>query len=1042
MNSLSFKPDRSLPQNISLKTATNTPIKVLGTKTLQICLGRRVFEHDFIVANTQNIIGLDFLSKNGFSIDCKNSQLTLRDTNTGFIIPCKNTDIYSTMATIDSCSINPLLNSNSINLSNNSVPISNSQFNFNSIPDDFKIIFDKYPNIFSPINPKIVKSSEKYQIIIKKEAKLPHENFRRLTPLKLKAAKKHFDELLDLGIISPSNSPVASPLHMVPKANSMEWRPTGDYRMLNQSIQNDAYPIPNIEDVLSITNNCTYFTELDLVKAFNQLPVAEEHKHLTAITTPFGLFEWNCMPFGLKTSAQAFQRFIDNVLRGIPHTVAYIDNILIATPNLTLHKQTLNSILQRLTKFNLKLNISKSKIAVKKIECLGYSITENGISPKPDYVEAVQNLLPPKTIRSMRQFLGKCAYYQKFIPNFATFASPLYEIMKSKTKNAKINLTPDQLTNFENLKKALANSVTLVLPKDHDNLLIYTDASDKAIGAVLQFQTSEGMKPCAFFSKKLSNAQRVQATFDRELFAAYKAVQKFRPFIEGRNCTLFTDHKPLVSALKAKAKNTLTPVRQRQLTFISEFVELDYVPGDANIVADFLSRPEDSEDVEINSEDSETINSIQLFNFDLTEISEEQLKYKEINPQIFKNLDAVTFSNKTIYCDNKTNYPRPFIPPNLVNKIIKQIHEIGHYGNKATKKMLQERYFWNGISKDVTNICKTCLICQQHKISRHTKSKIDFNLPADRLEVIHIDHIGPFNNEKFPYILTMIDRCTGWMEATPVLDTTAETTIKTLIDTWMTRYGIPLYIVTDRGPSFEAQLTRQFMSKYGAHRLRTTAYHPQTNGKVERLHKTLKTLLRIYGKNWQNKLQEALFALRIMINSKGVSPAELIFGKKLMFPLNSPDIPFFEALEHLKLVENHHSHNHNIFIPKALKSCSHVWLRVDRVKKPMEAPYNGPYEVISRTNKVFKIKINNQEVTVSIDRIKPVTFKLQFKPKNDDITNKNNEISNKNNISIKNDISTENLKNTNSNVTKNKTEIITKSGRKVKFKSSNDYYYF
>jgi hypothetical protein len=395
--------------------------------------------------------------------------------------------------------------------------------------------------------------------------------FRLLDPAKLAAAKAEFSKLEKDGIIRRSSSNWSAPLHMVMKPDGT-WRPCEDYRRLNLATTPDSYPLPNIQDLSSRLHGCSIFSKLDLRKGYYQIPVQEKDIHKTAVITPFGLWEFQWMPFGLRNADQSFQRFMDEVLSGLDFAFCYLDDILIGSSSTEEHLQHLHLVLQRLQEYGLVLNMEKCELARQEIDFLGHHITADGASPILRHVQAIQDFPAPQDKKQLKTFLGMVNFYRRFIPATANILLPLKDTLRAYWS---WTWAPAMQLSFQPVKDTLTEVATLTHP---------VDASNTHIGAVLQqWQPgggvrSGGWRPLSLFSKKFDAAQLKYSAFDRELLAAYLSVRHFWYMLDGKKFHILSDHKPLTRALQ-RVSDPWTPRVQRQLSFLAELTsDIRHVP--------------------------------------------------------------------------------------------------------------------------------------------------------------------------------------------------------------------------------------------------------------------------------------------------------------------------------------------------------------------------------------------------------------------------------------------------------------------------------
>ena len=574
-----------------LQAANGTKINCYGHKWMNINLPGRSIRFPITIADvSQPILGSDFLAEAYLAPNHRDRTLIdLRD--------------FSEIK---------------VDADNDSQPIRVNYVDQVSDPC-YQLLDNQFPSLSNPtFRIKEVKHGVRH--FIPTDGPPVQSKARKLPPDKLSVAKAELEKLVSLGVCKRGKSNWSSPLLVTTKPCNSPctcaqqhpcggWRVCGDYRRLNNMTTTDRYPVRNLQDFNNDLRGKKFFSKVDLLKGYHQIPVNDPDIRKTAVITPFGLYIFPRCPFGLKNAGQDFQRLMDEILGDIPHTFVYLDDILIASTTLEEHLEDLKRVFTILEENGLVVNRKKCVLGKSSLEFLGHLVDSNGIMPLPEKVEAIVASAPPANIKQLQRFHGMVNYYRRFIPAAAHHLCALFDALQGKPK--KLEWTDKLQKSFDSIKKALASATMLHHPDPSLPLALTTDASDVAIGGVVEQRGPKGWEPLGFFSKKLSNSEKNWSPYDRELNAVHKSIRHFKHMLEGRAFTVYTDHQSLIPSL-AKKTDAPTARQINQLSEIAQFTtDIKYLEGKSNFVADCLSRPNGPEEEIKNNKKTVVINNVE-----------------------------------------------------------------------------------------------------------------------------------------------------------------------------------------------------------------------------------------------------------------------------------------------------------------------------------------------------------------------------------------------------------------------------------------------
>ena len=795
--------------------------------------------------------------------------------------------------------------------------------------------------------------------------------------------KAYIEDLLNKGWIQESQSNYSSPIVAVRKKNG-ELRLCCDYRELNNKTVPDRHPLPRIQETLDMLGGNSWFSLLDQGKAYHQGSLEEGSRRYTAFITPWGLYEWLRVPFGLTNAPAYFQRFMERCLKGLRDECAipYLDDVIVFSKTFEDHLEHFKAVLKRLRENGVKLRPSKCNLFKREVNYLGRIVSEDGCRLDPKAIESVLCLKekPPQTVGDVRHVLGLLNCFRRYIQDFSKIASPLFKLLhvpkdielqeqqrsgrESKktsgqlSSKSKVKWESEHQESLEALLQQLTQPPILAFPDYDKEFVLHTDASLLGLGAILYQRHEEGrLKVVAYASRSLSPAEKNYHLHSGKLefmAAKWSISDAFRDYLYyAPQFTVYTDYNPLTYITTSAKLNATT---QRWVNELSDFkFDIRYRPGRVNKDADTMSRlPLDIEKYiescsqKVSPEEimaimagatnqgdggeswlvtCNAINMLQELELSantgrkVVALNEELIrKAQEADPVLQRVFQLVNTGQKPVIAKEESanfkmwmkevpklsvsdtgvlrrkvdNISQIVIPPSLQPTVMEQLHdEMGHLATDRVHHLARERFYWpkmyDSIEHYVTKVCQCLKSKRPAKRFQAPLHEISSTAPFEMVSIdfVHLERASG----GYEYILVIVDNFTRFCQAYATKNKSATTAAKKLYQDFMLRFGFPGRIHHDQGKEFENSLFRALQKLTGVDHSRTTSYHPQGNGQVERMNKTLLQMLRTLSDSqkskWSESLNHVVHAYNCTKNdATGYSPYFLLFGRHARLPID------------------------------------------------------------------------------------------------------------------------------------------------------------
>jgi len=729
------------------------------------------------------------------------------------------------------------------------------------------------------------------------------------------------------------------------------------------------------------------------------------------------------MAFGLTGAPGTFAQLMQYVLGDLLPEKAqvFLDDIRVLGATLDENLENLRAVLDRLRAAGLKLKPSKCKFLKRKVEFLGHIASENGIEPDETKIEKIKNFPIPRNVTEVRSWLSLCGYYRKFVPGFAGIAFPLTQLTK---KDAPFEWSVACQTAFDDLRNRLITAPILAYPDFSQPFLLFTDASNFAIGAILS-QIHNGREVViAYASKQLNKAQINYSTIEKEAYAIIFAIKQFHCYIYNYPVKVISDHAPLRYLMNMKDSSNPRLARW-SLALQSLDLTIEYRPGKVHRNADALSRIpigalnsivfENPPDVSFEQRKDSFCKEI------IEYLEEGKLPPGQQEPLWWKKIHLYTLSADNMLlmkCIDLTRREEErllvVLPRAMREMILQEMHDSpmggAHLGFEKTYARIREKFYWPKMMTEIKRYCSACESCAKSKISPHDKKAplAPDTIPSSPFERIAIDIMGPLKETYSGNKCILVVTCcfTRYPEAIPLPDQQSATVAKALVEHVFCRHGLPKEVMSDRGTNFCSTLFQNIHAILGIKRKLTSAYHPQANSCAENLVKTLKNMLKHYVNhyhtNWDTMIPFVLFAFRNSVHSSTLeTPFYLLHGRDPNLPLDvllktpskyESDSDDYKTQMLFKMNSAFYLAKSNLIEARARqkrqfdkRACLKKFNVGDKVYvttvviKPEQSPkftskFHGPYRIIDKvSNVLYKLDFKDSRAhpLIHVNRLKP-----------------------------------------------------------------------